>query len=88
MKQLNNNELFDFIANPPFGKIDRTTLNLTQAGSHEHLIFSTQRLDHKILLETLSLRKDKGRSVFIIGSDSFYEVGVVKGGSKNLLDSL
>ncbi|WP_252149541.1 strawberry notch C-terminal domain-containing protein [Acinetobacter baumannii] len=89
MKQLNNNELFDFtIANPPFGKIDKTTLTLNQAGSLERLNFSTQRLDHKILLETLSLRKDKGRSVFIIGSDSFYEAGVVKGGSKNLLNYL
>ncbi|HFF5084678.1 TPA: N-6 DNA methylase, partial [Acinetobacter baumannii] len=66
LKQLNNNELFDFtIANPPFGKIDKTSLTLNQAGSLERLNFSTQRLDHKILLETLSLRKDKGRSVFI-----------------------
>ena len=89
LKQINNNDLFDFtIANPPFGKIDKTVLNLVKAGTKELLHFPTQRLDHKILLETLSLRKEKGKSVFIIGSDSIYDAGLVKGGSKNLLNYL
>lgn len=86
--QLNNNNKYDFtIANPPFGSIDKTAISLITADDVQ-INFSTQRLDHKILLDSLNLRQDFGRSVFIIGSDSFYEKGTLKGGSKNLFNFL
>ncbi|WP_173912989.1 strawberry notch C-terminal domain-containing protein [Acinetobacter sp. Marseille-Q1618] len=76
---------FDYvIANPPFGCIDKTQVTLTDADGKQYNFF-TQRLDHKILLETLKLRSNHGRSVFIIGSDSFYEKGVIQSESKKLL---
>ena len=85
---LNNHRKFDYvIANPPFGSIDREQIALISADG-QPIQFPTQRLDHKILLETLNLRSDNGRSVYIIGSDSIYDKGLVKGGSKTLLNYL
>lgn len=79
---LNNHRKFDYvIANPPFGSIDREQIALISADG-QPIQFPTQRLDHKILLETLNLRSDNGRSVYIIGSDSIYDKGLVKGAAK------
>ena len=69
------------IANPPFGGLEKAQV---VDG------LSVTRIDHLILMRSLQSRKDQGRSVFIIGADSYVDskAGQVQGGSKNLFNWL
>ncbi|WP_176331379.1 strawberry notch-like NTP hydrolase domain-containing protein [Burkholderia vietnamiensis] len=79
---------FDFvIANPPFGSMDEVREVALPEGS---LIpsMSVQRLDHYLMLMSLSARKDNGRAVFISGADNVMRPGEIKGRSTALLNYL
>ena len=90
------------IANPPFGamdKLERVAPILVQQRNgvdpnpllvdpSENVWFSTDKLDHAILVKSLNARNDQGRSVFIIGSDKQISDGTVERKSKNLLNYL
>ena len=69
------------IANPPFGGLEKAQV---VDG------LSVTRIDHLILMRSLQSRKDQGRSVFIIGADSYIDskAGQIQGGSKNLFNWL
>lgn len=65
------------IANPPFGGLQKKV---------KHHELTVNRIDQLIALRSLELRKEDGRSVFIIGADreNIYDAqaGVIMGGSK------
>src|SRR5690606_35242598 len=47
---------------------------------------SVRRQDHFIALRTLAARKDRGRSVLILGADSSQSDGTIKGGAAHFLN--
>ncbi len=49
------------VANPPFGKIPKTTIDG----------FEINRLDHKIMMDALKGMKDDGKAAFIIGGHTW-----------------
>ena len=57
------------IANPPFGRLppalDQSRVMVTVAGT----AFTTQRLDHALLLHSLRQRHPEGRAVFILAAE-------------------
>ena len=93
LKMLSSGDLAaDYIiANPPFGALQRYT------GQREVTVrfpdappFKTQRVDHYILLQTLTQRHPQGRAVFIIAGDHprNHDLDKPAGGSRHLLNYL
>ena len=72
---------FDYvISNPPFGV-------MTESRAHD-VLPNVRRLDHFIALKSLSERKDRGRAVFIVGTDMTQSEGVVGISSSSFLGYL
>lgn len=86
-------EPYDYLlANPPYGGLDLhplTTGNQTRVRLNE-VSFTTRRLDHWILLETLKRRHPLGRAVYLIGADHprNHDLDTPAGGSRYLLNLL
>lgn len=83
-KILPGETVFDVVvSNPPFGGL---------FPNEEIEGLRVSRLDHLILMRSLQMRSDEGRSVYIIGADRENLVdknaGKVSGGSKNLFNWL
>lgn len=83
-KILPGETLFDVVvANPPFGGL---------FPNQEIEGLRVSRLDHLILMRSLQMRTDEGRSIYIIGADRENVVdknaGKISGGSKNLFNWL
>ncbi|WP_411691073.1 strawberry notch C-terminal domain-containing protein [Acinetobacter gandensis] len=90
------------IANPPFGAMDSlmrvAQIRVQQRNgvdpepkliqASENVWFSTDKLDHAIIIKSLNARNDLGRSVFIIGADKQISDGTLEKKSKNLFNYL
>lgn len=90
------------IANPPFGAMDSlmrvAQIRVQQRNgvdakpllvqASENAWFSTDKLDHAIIIKSLNARNDLGRSVFIIGADKQISDGSLERKSKNLFNYL
>lgn len=73
------------ISNPPFGGLEAPERYTGGVAP-----IKVARLDHLLLLKSLELREDHGRSVYIVGGDSPIDAraGQVIGGSRSLLNWL
>lgn len=90
------------IANPPFGALDKPLsvapirVNQLQGidkapriiDPGENVWFTTDKLDHAIIIKSLNARNDNGRSVFIFGADKPISHGDVEKKSSNFLNYL
>lgn len=73
----NSEETYDYIiTNPPFARIDKTTI------LPNNINVQVQRLDYLIALRALAARKDAGYSVFILSADGPFSKGEIIQGSK------
>jgi hypothetical protein len=78
------------IANPPFGRLpptlDQSRTTVTVAGT----AFTTQRLDHALLLHSLRQRHPEGRAVFILAAEHPRDHALERpeGGSRYLFNFL
>ncbi len=83
--------VYDYvIANPPFGSLqpmrDQSRATVTVAGT----LFTTQRLDHALLLHSLRQRHPDGRAVFILAAEHPRDHALERpeGGSRYLFNFL
>lgn len=97
------NESVDYvISNPPFGSMHKMKevgqIRVNQlrgvdreprlVSPEEDMHFSTDKLDHAIIIRALNARKDVGRSVFIFGADKLISDGTVENKSKYFMNYL
>lgn len=86
----NKGQPYDYtIVNPPFDtlptELKAAKIGYQLNGKPDDNFYKTNKLDHYLIIKALNSRKPDGRSVFIIGGDSYLRPGEISAGRSQQL---